>query len=306
MDTTGRGVGVYASANAGNAVAAAVWANGIWGVPAVVSASAVARSTPYVDATGSSIDHVVYQDATYHYDYLACTGTWSSPQAIGSAGNHYFGPFAATIAATGSAEATVSFFDGTTGMANPTNTVTTSDLVAGAWESKTAVLNSTPNVVGDGSNDVIPAAIITLAGETDQMLVYVDNHSAIQSLTRTGPGGWSAPAAIVNCFTDDPVALAPLSAGGAILAFRGQDGKLYWTVYSATGASWSQMAPFSTLNVTVDTAPAVVHGIASDTAEIAYVSGGAAYHARLQGSTWSTPVLVGGSGLTGVAIAAAP
>ncbi len=79
---------------------------------------------------------------------------------------------------------------------------------------------------------------------------------------------------------------------------------LYWSVYS--GSSWSTVAAFATPNVAVDTSPAVTHGINGDVAEIAYVSGGVAYHAKLSGSTWSTPVMVGGAGLVGVAIASAP
>ena len=241
------------------------------------------------------------------YEYAAFTGSWSSPQAIGQSGTQYYGPFAATIAAT-SAGATVSYFDGA---ANPVNTVTTSDLASSAWTvGATSSSATTPNIVGNGSNDVIPTAIVTLSGGTNQLLVYVDHNAAINFMTRTGVVTWPAPAVIAGCYTDTPVGLAPLANGDAILAFRGQDGNLYWTVYSHTSSSWSAVAAFSTPNVSVvdnDSAPvAVTHGIGGDTAEIAYVSSGKAYHARLTGSTWSTPVLVGGSSLTGVAIAAAP
>jgi hypothetical protein len=125
----------------------------------------------------------------------------------------------------------------------------------------------------------------------------------IMFMTRTG-GAWSSPAAIVNCLTNERVALAPLPGGGAILAFRGTDTNLYWSVYS--GGAWSPVAPIASPNVSADAPPAVTHGMAGYTAELAYVSGGAAYHARLTGSAWSAPTLVGGSGLNGVAIAAAP
>jgi len=66
------------------------------------------------------------------------------------------------------------------------------------------------------------------------------------------------------------------------------------------------VAPFSTPNVSVDVPPALTHGVGDATAEIAYVSGGSAYHARLSTGAWSAPVLVGGTGLNGVAIASAP
>jgi hypothetical protein len=66
------------------------------------------------------------------------------------------------------------------------------------------------------------------------------------------------------------------------------------------------MAAFASPNVSITSSPSVTHGIAGDVAEIAFVMGGAAYHARLQGGTWSSPVKVGGANLGGIAIASAP
>jgi hypothetical protein len=306
-DSTGRGVGVYASTT-GNTVSSTVWSGGVWGAPAPVAASAVARSTPGIDATGSATSYVIYQDTSYHYWYLAYGGTWSSPEMVGTSGNQYFGPFAATVAPLAGTTPTVSFFDGTTGMANPTNVVTTADRNGGVWDSKNAALGTTPNIVSNTNQPpyVIPTAIVTLSGGNNQLLVYVDVSTQIQYLTRSGITAWSAPLPVAGATTFTPVALAPLPGSDAILAFRGQDGKLYSTVYSFIAGTWSAVAPFSSPNVAVDTSPAVTHGIAGDTAEIAYVAAGKAYHARFSGGTWSAPVLVGGSGLTGVAIAAAP
>jgi hypothetical protein len=296
MDATGRGVGVYVSTT-GSVVSATVWSNGAWGAPAAINAGAVALSAPSVDATGGTVSHAVYQDATFHYWYVGYTGTWSSPQQIGVVGNQYYGPFAATVAALGT-NATAAFFDGSTN-----NDVAASDLVGGTWQTKLDIAGTTPNIVGHNPAYVIPTAVIPLSAGPQLLATYVDNNSRIMFMTRTG-GAWSAPVYINNCLTNDPVALAPLPNGGSILAFKGQDTKLYWSVYS--GGSWSAVAAFSTPNVAVDVSPAVTHGIAGDVAEIAYVSGGFAYHARLVGSAWSSPVLVGGASLNGVANAAAP
>jgi len=127
---------------------------------------------------------------------------------------------------------------------------------------------------------------------------------SIGYVTRTG-GVWSSPSYLLNCLTNDRVALAPLPNGGAIVAFRGQDKYLYWLVYS--GGTWSAVAPFATpTNVSADGSPAVTHGIGGVVAEMAYVTGGTVYHARLTGSTWSAPVTVGGASVAGVAIASAP
>ena len=233
--------------------------------------------------------------------YLAYTGTWSSPQAIGVSGNQDFGQFAATIAARSSTSATVAFFDGRSGAS--INDVATSDLAAGSWQATVDIAGNT--IVGNATGYVIPAAIAALSGTGPELLsVYVDVNTQIQVATRSS-GTWSAPVAVAGATTYDPVALAPLPGGGAILAFRGQDTRLYWSVYSS--GAWSAVAPFAIPNVTIARPPAVTHGIAGDVAELAYIDGsGTAYHARLTGSTWSAPVMVGGTALVGVAIAAAP
>jgi hypothetical protein len=304
MDSTGRGVGVYASATSatGNVVSSTVWSNGSWGAPSAIAATAVARSQPYVDATGGTTSHLVYQDATYQYWYLGYSGTWSTPQQIGASGTQFYGPFAATIAALGTS-ATVSFFDGAgDGHGNFVNWVATSDLVSGTWHAKVDIAG-TSSTIGGSNTYTIPTAVIPFDGGPQELIVYVDGNNKVMFMTGSGMS-WSAPVYINDCLTNDPVALAPLPNGGAILAFKGQDGNLYWSVHS--GGMWSAVAPFATPNVMVDATPAVTHGSAGDVAEIAYVSGGRAYHARLIGNTWSTPVLVGGAGLTGVAIAAAP
>jgi hypothetical protein len=76
-------------------------------------------------------------------------------------------------------------------------------------------------------------------------------------------------------------------------------------VYS--GSAWSAVAPFATPNQSIAGAPAVTHGVGGATAEVAFIdTTGKANHARLTGSTWSAPVLVGGVSLNGVAIASMP
>jgi len=265
IDSSGRGVGVYTSAT-GGVVSATVWNSGAWGAPAAITASAVARSQPSVDATGGTTSHAVYQDPSYQYWYLAYSGTWSTPQPIGVTGTQYYGPFAATVAARG-ANATTSFFDGLPG-AN-VNNAAAADLTGGSWQPKVDIVGNTINFVSRSA------------------------------------GQWSQAAAITGATTNDPVGLAPLPGGGAILAFRGQDTNFYWSIYSA--GAWSAVAPLSTPNVSIARPPAVTHGISGDVAEAAFIeSDGNAYHVRLTGSSWSAPVLVGGASLGGVAIAAAP
>ncbi len=135
-------------------------------------------------------------------------------------------------------------------------------------------------------------------------MVFVQQNAQMMVATRTG-GAWSSPLALAGCLTNDRPALAPLPGGNAILAFRGQDTNLYWSLYSS--GAWSAVAALTSPNVGAALPPSVTHGIGGDVAEIAFVEDdGRAYHARLSGSTWSAPVLVGGASLNGVAIAATP
>jgi hypothetical protein len=297
IDSSGRGVGVYTSAT-GGVVSATVWNSGAWGAPAAITASAVARSQPSVDATGGTTSHAVYQDPSYQYWYLAYSGTWSTPQPIGVTGTQYYGPFAATVAARG-ANATASFFDGLPG-AN-VNNAAAADLTGGSWQAKVDIVG---NTIGGSNTFTIPTAIVPLSAGPELLLVYVDSGNTINFVSRSA-GQWSQAAAITGATTNDPVGLAPLPGGGAILAFRGQDTNFYWSIYSA--GAWSAVAPLSTPNVSIARPPAVTHGISGDVAEAAFIeSDGNAYHVRLTGSSWSAPVLVGGASLGGVAIAAAP
>jgi hypothetical protein len=133
------------------------------------------------------------------------------------------------------------------------------------------------------------------------MLVYVRASDAQILYTTLSGGTWSSPATIAGALTTNSVALAP-TANGAVLAFSGLDGNLYVSVYSA--GAWSTVAPFATPNVAVAATPALVRGVGAAAAEIAFIeSDGAAYHARLIGGSWTTPVAIGGTALLRVELA---
>ena len=284
------GVGAYVSF-AGGKVSTLVWRTGGWGAPQPISATAVARQAPSIDATGGTVAHLTYQDSSFNYNYAAFsagTATWSTPQRVGT----NYGPVYAAIAARG-ADATVAFIDG---QSPSVNYAAQADLTAGTWQARV-------DVAGPESFTVAPS-IVALSAGPELMMVFVEQDAKVLFVTRTS-GVWSAPVYIANALTNDRVALAQLPGGGAILAFRGQDGNLYWSTY--TGGAWSAVAAFATPNVSIVGSPSVAHGIAGDTAEIAYVDGTArAYHARLAAGAWSTPALVGGANLVGVAITSTP
>jgi hypothetical protein len=119
-------------------------------------------------------------------------------------------------------------------------------------------------------------------------------------------GTWSTPVQITNGLTNDPVSLAPMTGGGAVMAYRGTDMKLYYATFS--GTTWSTpAAAVSPTNVIIGSTPAVAKGVGGAKAELAYVDvNGLLFHIRLT-TTWSAPAQVGsGTGFAHVAIAAGP
>jgi hypothetical protein len=286
--SAGQGVAVISSTTGPGEVHAAIWSSTGWQPFSAPAAGAIAHSQPFVDANGGPVAHVIFQSQSFVYYYLAYSGVWTSlPESAGS-----YGPVAASIASLG-ADATIGFIDG---QAPHVNYAATSDRTGGSWQVPEDIASA---------NSTIPASIIALSAGPELMMVYVQNGgSQIMFTTRTA-GAWSTPAPVTNGVTNDRVALAPLPGGGAIMAFHGSDDFLYWNLYS--GGAWSPAAAFAAPNVSVSTTPAVTHGISGDTAEIAFVeAGGAAYHASLAGGVWSAPVLIGGTGLNGVALASWP
>jgi hypothetical protein len=150
----------------------------------------------------------------------------------------------------------------------------------------------------------VPASIIPLSAGPELMMVYVQSDTKIMVTTRTS-ATWTAPIFLYTALTNNRVALAPLPGGGAIMAFRGTDGKAYWSTY--TSGAWSSVAALYSPNISISGSPAVTHGIGGKTAEIAFVQGdGKAYHASLSSGTWSVPETVGGTSLVGVAITSMP
>jgi hypothetical protein len=292
-NAAGNGVGVYAGS--GNVLGYTVWSSAGWSSPATISASAITKSPPWIDANNGSMAHATYQDASYQYWHLSYTGSWSSALAIGASKQDY-GPFAATIAALGT-NCAVTFFDGAT-----SNDTAESDLLSGIWQPTNDFSGST---IGGSKSLTVPPAIVAIGTGTDVLIVYADSGTNLQSLRRTS-GLWpSAPTPIATASTANYIALAPLANEGALVAFKGEtNGLLYWSLYSASG--WSPVTAFSQ-SIVVDGTPAVSHGVGGNVAEMVYVVGGVAYQSELSTtSTWSAPVTVGGTGLLGVALASMP
>jgi hypothetical protein len=286
-------VGVIRNTSFGNEVAYTTWAPGSFQAFTSIANAVTTQAAPSIAASGTRADVVFLGDDNKHY-YASHVATWSPTAQPVGAPLQSSGPMPAAITAIGSD--TIVAFAGTNGeLYDQTRTGIT-------WSAATA-----HNL---GTTVVLSPALIALTTGPSLMIVYVRSTDAkILFTTRTG-NVWTAPALIdANSFTADPVALAALPNGEAVLAFRGLDQAIYFSRYTPAGApAWSPPAPFAVPNVTTPSQPALAAGVGGVDAEIGFINAidGKAYHARLTGTSWSVPVMVGGTQLTTVAIVSAP
>ena len=213
---------------------------------------------------------------------------------IGGGAAQSFGSSPAAVAAIGS-DTLVAFVGSDGDLYDQTRT-------GGAWGAASS--HTLGNTLA-----LMPALIAPTSGPS-LMIAYVRSTDAkILFTTRTG-SSWTTPSLIdANSFTADPVALTALPNGEALLAFRGLDNAIYFSRYTPAGSPVSSPpAPFAVPNVTSPSRPALAAGVGGVDAEMAFINAldGKAYHARLTGTSWSVPVMVGGTQLTTVTIASAP
>jgi len=275
--------------NAGNLAFTTFDGSG-WSATANVGGSITTRATPALVSNSATAFAVFHGDNFLHY-FSAYTASFNpSNESVGSPQS--FGPSAGSIALLGS--------DVVIAYAGSDGDLYDQRRSGGVWQ--------TGSAHGLGDVVALTPAIVTL--DSNQLLVvYV--HEVTQAVTFTiGTGSvWSTATAIADALTVDPVALTALPGGKAMAAFRGTDGQAYAMTFDvAPTPIWSAPLPIASPNPTTPSTPAVAPGVGSQEAELAFVDAatGAASHVRWSGSSWSTPTLVGGSGLTGVAIATLP
>jgi hypothetical protein len=166
---------------------------------------------------------------------------------------------------------------------------------AGTWSGATPVFGA--GTVGS----TLPATpeAVALEGKFDLLIVYVEKTTRRLSFATRE----AASAALVggtnidaNANTAEKLALALVSPTEAIVTFRGQDGKGYYSqatigdpvTWSIPAAIGGDVAPV------VDSTPAVARGVCGDDAVVVYASSGAILARRLRGTTWSAAESIGG------------
>jgi hypothetical protein len=301
IPATGDAVGVAHAA--GNQLATTVWNGTTWTALAQLNADGT-QGAPTIAAVGGTA-HLVYWGINFdYYEETFASGAWTTQsvavQPAGSSGA-ICGPSTGVLAVSGAGVA-FAFVNGTCN--GTVNHLYESDLsAAGAWQATQDVANN-PTFAATQR-----PALAAPGGGVDLVVAFVEQ-GAMQIFTAARTSGtWSIPAALTNGLTNDPMAMAPLAGGGAVLAYRGTDLKLYTSTFGSSG--WSiPTAPLSP-NPTINAVPAVAKGIGGASAELAYVDGsGFLWHTRLLPGTppaWSTPTEIDKStAYAHVAIASGP
>ena len=262
-----------------------------WSAFAPVGPSVTTRATPALAAGAVTMSSVFHGDDFKHY-YAAYASSWSpTGELVGTP--QAFGPEPAAIAVIGS--------DVVIGYAGNDGDLYDQTRTSGSWLAPHA------HLLGDTVEGT--PTIVRLDQGAELLMVFQRKPSdAVSFVTRTG-GTWSASADLPDTLTNEPVALAPLSGGRAVAAFRGTNAQIYSMIYDPSNAPvWSDPLPLASPNPTTATPPALAAGVNSADAELVYVDGTtqSVMHSRLTGSSWSTPALVGGTDLGSVAIASHP
>jgi hypothetical protein len=285
-------VGLGALQGGGNQLLFTTWKGGTWAPFGQVGPGVTTRDVPSVVALGSTFGMAFHGEDFKHY-YAAFSGSsWSPVEGVTSGGNPSFGPAAPALGVSG--ESPMVIFTGDNG-----------DLFdqvrgANAWNP------ASPHNLGNVAQGVSAAIALPSAGEVLVVFRWKANGS-LRSTLRKG-GSWGAPVEIPNALSDDPPALVLLPGGGALVAFRGTDKKIYWSTWN--GSVWTQAAALvsGAANPTIKSAPSLGRGLLGD-AELVFVEDdalGAISHATFAKGSWGAPAVVGGTGLLGAAIARTP
>jgi cysteine-rich repeat protein len=292
VTATGAGVGVLRYTKIGDPkdqqLQYVTWKSGVWSAPQQVGGSTT-RAAPTLSPAGPGA-HAVFHGENYQLYYAAFDGAAWNPtaEAVGS-----FGPGPGAVATLAAGPLLV-FHDGAA------NNQLTSRLRVAGWQVAQ---------VADGFQTAFDRqpAVVALPGTTSALAVHAANAGGQLRASERSAGVWSAAAEISDAQTSAPPALAGLPGQGAVLAFRGTDGKLYVATYKA-GGPWTAPAPPLNPNPTIHGAPAVAAGVGAASVELVYLDGATKTprHTRLVGNAWTAPTTIANAALERVAIASGP
>jgi hypothetical protein len=291
--TSGDGVGVM-RASGSQLLRYTTFTNGSWAAFADVASTITTSDTPAL-GSASSAAQLVFRglDDKHYFGSFVSSWTPSAEPVTPMNMAQSIGPSAAAIVELG-AQQVIAFVGND-------NSLYVQTRASGSWQN---AVNLT------GSKAAVSPALVVPTSGPELLVVYahaemnqVDDRKLYWA-SRTS-GTWTTPVKIDDAvFSDDPPTLAALAGGDVLLSYRGTDGAGYSARWSS--GSWGAAAPIGNPNPQVISTPAVSEGLGTAEAELVYITGGAANHVTLTGTSWSAATAIGGSGLTHCAIAAMP
>lgn len=265
-----------------------------WSAPFAI-ASAATIDGPALTAIGTTA-HLLFQGTDFKYLHAQYTTAWdSASDPVGGAGSSQsYGARGPTVGTAGTdlvalqAGSDSYLYDQTW----------TGSWAAAHQQGGAAIQNTLP-----------PTVIALTGGSSDLLAAYLRNGDyKVMTVNRAG-GTWATPMLVnTNAYSNDPVALAPLPGGKALLVFRGSDEKPYFSTWDGATTWTAPAAVVGGTNPMVASIPSVAVGVCGADAVVAWaqVGGGVAFASFIAGA-FSTPVNVSGtSSAKFVAIATLP
>ncbi|MDC0743510.1 hypothetical protein [Polyangium mundeleinium] len=284
-DGTGTGICVLRSSASGE-LRVALYSAGAWSpglgqpVPAL-EAGLASQGGPQIAGT-AGVAHLVYKgtDGSYYYGRRQNDSWVSKKEPITANGQPSSGPNPPAVAALGNAP--VIAFVGADG------TFYDQSRSGGAWSA------ATPHAIAGKAASATPG-IVALASGPELVAVFANEAGSLHWLSRKG-AVWTSPQSIEGASSLDQPILAPLPGGGALLAYRGTDQRLYTARLSTGDApTWSTPAQGAGgKNPVLLAPPALTRGGKGAEAEMIYADNlNTVYSTRLVGGAWLTPTFAG-------------
>jgi hypothetical protein len=257
-----------------------------WVDPVAIGA-AVTRDAPVLAAIGAAA-HLAYQNKGGNADYKYFHGQFSGSawdganDPVGGMVNQSFGPRAPSAAGAGGKLVLVQAGD---------DSLLYDQTWSGTWAAASQHASA-------AIQKTIPPTITALdGGNEDLLVVYARNADYKIMSTARSNAVWSTPLLVdTNAFlsgsTNEPVALAPIGAGKAVMVYRGTDSKPYFSVYDPSKMPvWTAPAPVvGGTNPMVESLPSVAPGVCGADAIVAYAEvGGGVKVASMSGGAFGAP-----------------
>lgn len=288
ITTAGQGVGLVRYTQLGSAqdnqLQYTTWNGASWAALRALGPTVTTQGAPAIVRAGTGA-RAIFHGFDFNHYFAAFDGATWAPTAEPVT---TFGPRAGTITGFGP-DALFVYVRG------PANELQSRTRAGTTWGDDRTI------DTGANVNFNVTPSVIAL-DDTQALAAWVATSGQVRFSARTRGGSWSTAANAPMCLSNPRVALAPLGASRALMAFHGTDDALYVSMY--TSGAWSTPSRVATRILGT---PAVARGLPGAVAELAWIDPtGVAFHARLVGTTWSAPVRIGGASLVSVAIATAP